>query len=219
MISITHLYRTLIIMYHFRMRLLVPLIATLCVAVTSSNRIDLTDQMSHFQTVGAVYQPMDKVVFVRNLLVIQIYCSNITKLVNKMTALLPKLDAILKDPHNKISPNEEEALIHVRETIWHLIPRDNVQQSSSASSAKNRRSILPFGCKLQHSLFETATDDQVDRINRVMGRVIAWAKKKGKLISRMLERGNDNAGEIRLCIGSERSQKIILKKLTLLHIQ
>ena len=131
-------------------------------------------------------------------MVVQIDCSNTTKLINNLTALLPKLDAILKESHNKITPNEEEALIHVRETIRHLIPRDNVLQSSSASSTRNRLSILPFGGKLLHSLFGMATDDQVDRINRKLGRVIAWAKKKGKLISRMLERGNDNAGKIRL---------------------
>ena len=82
--------------------------------------------------------------------------------------------------------------------IRHLIQRDNVQQSSSTSSPRNRCSILPFGGKLLHSLFGTATDDQVDRINRKVGRIIAWAKKKGKLISKMLDRGNDNAGKIRL---------------------
>ena len=185
-------------MYHFRMRLLVSIIATLCVVVISSHREDLPDQMSHFQMVGAVFQPMGKVVFVRNLLVVQINCSNISKLINKLTTLLPKLDTILKDPHDKISPNEEEALIHVREMIRHLIPRDNVQQSSSTSSPRNRRSILPFGGKLLHSLFGTATDDQVDRINRKVGRIIAWAKKKGKLISKMLDRGNDDAGKIQL---------------------
>ena len=75
--------------------------------------------MSHFQTVGVVFQPMGEVVFVRNLLVVQINCSNISKLINKLTTLLPKLDAILKNPHNIISPNEEEALIHVREMIRH----------------------------------------------------------------------------------------------------
>ena len=47
-------------------------------------------------------------------------------------------------------------------------------------------------------MFGTASDDQVDQINRKVGRVIAWAKKKGKLISRMLDRGNDNAGKIQL---------------------
>ena len=71
-------------------------------------------------------------------------------------------------------------------------------------------SILPFGGKLLHSLFGTATDDQVDRIKRKVGRVIAWAKKKGKLISRMLERSNDNAGKIRLL----QSRLIWFKKLT-----
>ena len=180
------------------MGLLVPLIATLCVVVISSHREDLPDQMSHFQTVDAVFQPMGKVAFVRNLQVVQINCSNISKLINKLTTLLPKLDTILKDPHDKISRNEEEALIHDRKMIRHLIPRDNVQQSSSTSSPRNRRSILTFGGKLLHSLFGTATDDQVDRINRKVGRIIAWAKKKGKLISKMLDRGNDNAGKMRL---------------------
>ena len=140
--------------------------------------------------VAAVYQPMGKVVFVKNLLVVQIDCSNITKLINKLEALLPKVDAILKEVHNKISPNEKEALIQVRETIRHLIPRDNVQQPSSASSTRNRHPILPFGGKLLQSLFGTATDDQVDRINRKVGWVIALAKKKEKMISRMLERCN-----------------------------
>ena len=78
------------IINHFRMQLLVPLIATLCVVVISSHKEDLPDQMSHFQMVGAVFQSMGKVVFVRNLLVIQINCSNISKLINKLATLLPK---------------------------------------------------------------------------------------------------------------------------------
>ena len=121
-----------------------------------------------------------------------------TTLVNKLTALLPKLDSILKDPYKQLSTYEEEPLLHLREMIRHLIPRDNVQRSSSASNARNRRSILPFGGNLLHSLFGTATDDQVDCIDRKVGRVIAWAKAKGKLISRMPERGNDNAQKILL---------------------
>ena len=169
--------------------------------------------------VGAVFQPMfqpmGKVVFVSNLLVVQINCSNILKLINKLTTLLPKLDNILKDPHNKISPNEEEALIHVREMIRHLIPRDNVQHSFSTSSPRNRRSILPFGGKLLHSLFGTATYDQVDRINRKVGRIITWAKKKGKLIAKMLDRGNENAGKIRLL----QSKVYWFKKITKTNIK
>ena len=65
------------------------------------SRVDPPDQTSHFQMVGAVYQPMGKVVFVRNLLVIQIDCSNISKLINKLTALLPKLETLLKNPSIK----------------------------------------------------------------------------------------------------------------------
>ena len=82
--------------------------------------------------------------------------------------------------------------------IRHLIPRDDNERSFSASSTRNKRSVLPFGGNILHSLFGTATDDQVNRLDRKVGRVIEWAKKKGKLISKILNRDDNIAMKVKV---------------------
>ena len=149
---------------------------------------------------GAVYQPLGNVIFVRNVLVLKIDCRQVAGLVKKLTDLLPKLDTIIDKRGHNLNSIEKEVLRHVREMIRHLIPRDDTECSFSVSSTRNKRSVLHFGGNILHSLFGTATDDQVNRIDRKVGSVIAWAKKKGKLISRILKRGNDTEMKVKASV-------------------
>ena len=84
-------------MYLYKMRLRFQLFGMLCAAVIfASEEINQEDHQSHFQTVGAVYQPLGNVVFVRNVLVLKIDCRQIVGLIKKLTDLLPKLDTIIE---------------------------------------------------------------------------------------------------------------------------
>ena len=79
-------------MYLYRMRLQFQLIGMLCAAVIIvSEGINQEDHQSHFQTVGAVYQPLGNVIFVRNVLVLKIDCRQVVGLVKKTHRFVAKI--------------------------------------------------------------------------------------------------------------------------------
>ena len=63
-------------------------------------------------------------------------------------------------------------------------------------SSRPKRSLLPFGGRLLSSVFGTATEEQVDAINRKVVKIISWAKKKGHLMRKMVQQGNVNSEKI-----------------------
>ena len=63
-------------------------------------------------------------------------------------------------------------------------------------SSRPKRSLLPFGGRLLSSVFGTATEEQVDAINKKVIKILSWAKEKGHSIHRMIQQGNVNSKKI-----------------------
>ena len=65
-------------------------------------------------------------------------------------------------------------------------------------SSRPKRSLLPFGGRLLSSVFGTATEAQVDAVNKKVVQIVSWAKKKGHLMSKLVQQGNVNSEKIAL---------------------
>ena len=108
-------------------------------------------------------------------------------MLNTLTALLPKLDYIPTDPNSQLHPEEKKIWDRIRSDIRQLVPMQ---------SSRPKRSLLPFGGRLISSVFRTATEEQVDAINKKVIKILSWAKEKGHLMNRMIKQGNVNAEKI-----------------------
>ena len=108
-------------------------------------------------------------------------------MLSNLTVLLSKLDYILTDPNSQLHPEEKKIWGKIRSDIWQLVPMQ---------SSRPKRSLLPFGGRLLSSVFWTATEEQVDAINKKVIKIPSWAKEKGHLMNRMIKQGNVNAEKI-----------------------
>ena len=108
-------------------------------------------------------------------------------MLNNLTALLPKLDYIFTDPNSQLHTEEKKIWGRIRSYIRQLVPMQ---------SSRPKRSLLPFGGRLLSSVFGTATEEQVDAINKKVIKILSWAKEKGHLMNRMIKQGNVNAEKI-----------------------
>ena len=63
-------------------------------------------------------------------------------------------------------------------------------------SSRPKRSRLPFGGRLLSSVFGTATEEQVNAINKKVVQIVSWAKQKGHLMRKLVQQGNVNSEKI-----------------------
>ena len=110
-------------------------------------------------------------------------------MLNNLTALLPKLDHILTDPNSQLHLEEKKIWGRIRSDIRQLVPMQ---------SSRPKRSLLPFGGRLLSSVFGTATEEQVNAINKKVVQIVSWAKKKGHLMRKLVQQGNVNSEKIAL---------------------
>ena len=110
-------------------------------------------------------------------------------MLNNLTALLPKLDWILADLNSQLHLKEKK--------IWGRIISD-IRQLVPMQSSRPKLSLLPFGGRLLCSVFGTATEVQVNAVNKKVVHIVSWAKKKGHLMSKLVQQGNVNSEKIAL---------------------
>ena len=63
--------------------------------------------------------------------------------------------------------------------------------------SREKRALFSFGGDILHSIFGTATDKQVDKVNSKIRAIEKWAVSKGNLMDAMLDRLNKHSEDIK----------------------
>ena len=87
---------------------------------------------------------------------------------------------------------------NVNENVINLlqVEFDKITTLLPKSGSRSKRSLLPWGGNILHSVFGTATDSQVIEVEKKVGNLEKWARSKGHLLHKTIQRVDSQTNKI-----------------------
>ena len=144
-----------------------------------SQRLDAagTGTDSHLTT-GVLRQFVGNTAFVQDVVTVKINLTNLDSLGDVLKTAKSEIDNLFETDIRITSSRVNRLLKAQRRKLEHLFP------------SRTKRALFKWGGDILHSIFGTATDDEVHNVKAKVERLETWAQMKGSLISKVVKRLN-----------------------------
>ena len=164
-----------------------PLIIIICaLAFRISHEMEIAP--TEVSTPGVIVSKLGRVSFIQDTVTVKMDMSPMRDFRTTLMKAKKELDDIL----GRQDVNESK-VIH-KSTLALL--KSQLERLDMMFPNRVKRSLIPFGGDILHSIFGTATDKQIDQVNRKIIAIEQWAASKGALLTKTLERVNKHSRDI-----------------------
>ena len=142
-----------------------------------------------YPTPGVIRRDLGKVSFVQDTITVRMDLRPVQDFQNTLKKARIELGRLLTEKDAKVMNKATVAVLKSQ--------MERLDLMILPTSARSKRSLFSFGGDILHSLFGTATDKQVEKVYEKTRAIEKWAASKGKLITKVVERVNKHAEDIK----------------------
>ena len=137
------------------------------------------------QGMGVIREDIGKMSFIEDVITVKLNVREMSRLRDSLVDTKTQITDLLKHPKKSIIFNGTEDLLERElEKLEHLLP------------SRQKRSLFHWGGDLLHSVFGTATDEQVNEVKGKIKNIEKWAHLKGKMVEAAVKRINAQSERI-----------------------